>query len=207
LKHIQNETNQYATQQIKKQKQEGPLKPKFVFAQWNPVTFKEIKKFLSLVIHVSILHKSSLWDYWSLRLIIWTPRVASVGMSRDRFFSVLTMLHLNNSDVKAPRGQPDYDTLFKIQPTTDVLITQFQDVYTLDIQLTIDEAICPFRGCIFFRVYVKGKSHKYEIKIFELREARSGYICNLEIYTGAHPTNSEHNMAFSVVDRLCDKIK
>src|SRR5215467_8818403 len=26
-------------------------------------------------------------------------------------------------------------------------------------------------------------------------------------YTGAHPTNSEHNTAFSVVDRLCDKIK
>jgi len=26
-------------------------------------------------------------------------------------------------------------------------------------------------------------------------------------YTWAQPTNSEHNMAFSVVDRLCDKIK
>jgi hypothetical protein len=38
-------------------------------------------------------------------------------------------------------------------------------------------------------------------------EAKSGYVYNLEEYTGAHPTNSEHNMAFSVVDRLCDKIK
>jgi len=26
-------------------------------------------------------------------------------------------------------------------------------------------------------------------------------------FTGAHPTNLEHNMVFSVVDRLCDKIK
>jgi len=43
--------------------------------------------------------------------------------------------------------------------------------------------------------------------MFELREAKSGYIYNLDVYTGAHPTNPEHNTAFSVVDRLCDKIK
>jgi hypothetical protein len=43
--------------------------------------------------------------------------------------------------------------------------------------------------------------------MFELCEAKSGYVDNLEVYTGAHPTNSEHKTAFSVVDRLCDKIK
>ena len=43
--------------------------------------------------------------------------------------------------------------------------------------------------------------------MFELCEAKSGYVYNLDVNTGAHPTNSEHNMAFSVVDRLCDKIK
>jgi hypothetical protein len=56
-------------------------------------------------------------------------------------------------------------------------------------------------------VFVRGKPQKYGIKIFELCEAKSGYIYNLEIYTGTHPTNSEHNMAFSVVDRLCNKMK
>jgi len=56
-------------------------------------------------------------------------------------------------------------------------------------------------------VYIKGKPHKYGIKIFELCEAKNGYVYNLDVYTGAHPTNSEHNTAFSVVDRLCDKIK
>jgi len=42
--------------------------------------------------------------------------------------------------------------------------------------------------------------------MFELCKAKSGYIYNPEVYTGAHPTNSEQNMAVSV-DRLCDKIK
>jgi hypothetical protein len=32
FKHIQNETNWYAKQQIRKKKQRGPLNPKFVFA-------------------------------------------------------------------------------------------------------------------------------------------------------------------------------
>jgi hypothetical protein len=56
-------------------------------------------------------------------------------------------------------------------------------------------------------VYIKGKPHKYGIKMFELCEAKSGYAYNLYVYTGAHPINSEHNTAFSVADRLCDKIK
>ena len=55
--------------------------------------------------------------------------------------------------------------------------------------------------------YVKGKPHNYEIKMFELCRAKSSYVYNLEVYTGAHSTNSEHNTAVSVVDRLCDKIK
>ena len=104
------------------------------------------------------------------------------------------MLHPNNNNAKAARGQPVYDPLFKIRPIIDTLVTKFQDVYTPEEQLTIDEAICPFRGHIFFRVYIKGKPHKYGIRMFEL-------------YTGAHPTKSELNTAFSVVDRLCDKIK
>jgi hypothetical protein len=43
--------------------------------------------------------------------------------------------------------------------------------------------------------------------MFEFCEAKSGYVYNLEVYTGSHPTDLEHNMVFSVVDRLCDKIK
>jgi hypothetical protein len=64
-------------------------------------------------------------------------------MSRDRFLANLTMFHLNN-DAKAARGQPGYDPLFKIRPVIDTHTTKFQDVYTPEEQLTIDEAICPF---------------------------------------------------------------
>jgi len=154
-----------------------------------------------------LLLKSSLRDYWCLHPIIHTPYAASVGMSWDRFLVLLTVFHLHNSDAKAARGQPGYDPLFKIQPVIDTLITKFQDVYTPEEQLTINEAICPFQGPICFCVYIKGKPHKYGIQMFELCEAKRGCVYSLDICTGAHPNNSEHNTAFSVVDRLCDKIK
>ena len=84
---------------------------------------------------------------------------------------------------------------------------KLQVIYTPEEQPTIDETIRPFQGYIFYHVYVKEKPHKYGIKMFELCEAKSGYIYSLEVYSGTHPTNSEHMTAVSVVDRLCDKIK
>ena len=35
--------------------------------------------------------------------------------------------------------------------------------------------------------------------MFELCKAKSSYVHNLEAYTGAHPTNSEQNMAFRLL--------
>ena len=81
FKLMQKETNRYATQQIKEKKQEGLLTPKCVFAQWHTVSSQEIKKFFVIIIHMSLLRKSSLRDYWSLRQIIHTPYTSSVGMS------------------------------------------------------------------------------------------------------------------------------
>jgi hypothetical protein len=47
--------------------------------------------------------------------------------------------------------------------------------------MTIDETIYPFWERIFFRVYIVGKPRKYGLKIFELCEAKSGYVYNLEV--------------------------
>jgi len=69
-------------------------------------------------------------------------------MSWDRFLALFTMFHHINNDAKTARGQPGYDLLLKIQPVIDTLITKFQDVYTPEEQLTISEAMCPFRGPI-----------------------------------------------------------
>ena len=103
----------------KQKKQVGPLKPTSLFAWWNSVPLQETKKFFLIIIHMSMLRKSSLQDYWSLHPIIHTAYAASVEMSWNRFLALLTMFHMNNSDAKAAGGQPGYDPQFKIRPVID----------------------------------------------------------------------------------------
>ena len=120
---IQKETDRYAVQQINKKKREGPLKLKSLFAQWNTVSLQKNIKILfdnHTLEHVTQVISG---DYWIFCVIIHTPYAASVGMAQDRFLALLTVLHLNNNDGKAPRGQPGYDPLFKIRPVGDTLIT------------------------------------------------------------------------------------
>jgi hypothetical protein len=117
------------------------------------------------------------------------------------------MLHVNTNETCIPRGQPGYDPMLKLQPILNALTTKFQNVYTPEENLTVDEAICAFRGRIFYHVYMKGKPHKYGIKIYQLCEAKSGFVCSTEVYAGAHQTDKECDMSFSVVNRLCDPIK
>jgi hypothetical protein len=44
----------------------------------------------------------------------------------------------------------------------------------MEEQQTIGKAIYPFRGRILFGVYIKGKPHKYWIKMSELCQVKSG---------------------------------
>jgi len=56
--------------------------------------------------------------------------------------------------------------------------------------LTI-EAVCT-KGCILLcvcarmRACVKGKPHKYSMKIVQLCEVKNSYLWKLEVYYGAH---------------------
>jgi hypothetical protein len=54
---------------------------------------------------------------------------------------------------------------------------------------------------------MKGKPHKYGIKIYQLCEAKSGFVSNIEVYAGAHQTEEEYSTSFNAVNRLCDPIK
>jgi hypothetical protein len=55
-----------------------------------------------------------------------------------------------------------------------------QDVCRPDEAVTVDAAVCPFRG---------------------------GYVCTLEVYTGTHPAGADLNRSFSVIIRLWSLVK
>ncbi|XP_049958066.1 piggyBac transposable element-derived protein 4-like [Schistocerca serialis cubense] len=53
------------------------------------------------------------------------------------------------------------------------------------MNLTIDEAMCPFRGRTSFRVYMKNKPNKYGIKLYALCNSSTGCMLNCDVYTGS----------------------
>jgi hypothetical protein len=81
IAEIQSETNRYAKQQINIRKQAGPLKPKYVYAQWKEVSLHETKIFLAIVIHMCLVKKPSLSDYWTTQPVLHTNYTTKVGMS------------------------------------------------------------------------------------------------------------------------------
>lgn len=65
------------------------------------------------------------------------------------------MLHLNNNSNYVSRGNNNYDPLFIIRPYVDFINNKMSETYQPGNNLTIDEGVCPFRGRVHFKVYMK----------------------------------------------------
>jgi hypothetical protein len=50
--------------------------------------------------------------------------------------------------------------------------------------LSLDEGCCPWKGRLRFRCYNPNKPAKFHIKLFQIAEAKSGYVLGFNIYTG-----------------------
>ncbi|GFO13361.1 PiggyBac transposable element-derived protein 4-like [Plakobranchus ocellatus] len=126
----------------------------------------------------------------------WKPYVSTKAWTRNqcstttghaiqfstRFLSILAFLHINDNDSFVPHGQPDYDPIQKIRPFVDYLNAKFKEVYQPQREVCIDEAMIPFKGRSWFKVYMKDKPTKWGFKLYELCESSPGYVWSVEMY-------------------------
>ena len=111
VKKMKKETNQYAATVICQKCQDAerssiPLSACSFYNTWETVTEEEIRKFLSIIIHMGLVDKSKITDYWSRDptvTMIWAPHL----MKRERFRSILTFFHLNDNNTFVPQGTLD----------------------------------------------------------------------------------------------------
>ncbi|XP_039301196.1 piggyBac transposable element-derived protein 4-like, partial [Nilaparvata lugens] len=183
MKNIKVETNRYAGCTIIKLRRQNQLKEHSLWNKWHCVTVEEMYSFFSIILHMCIVRKPSIDDSWVTDPFVSTPFPSSI-MSRDRFKSILSMLHVNNNEKYIPRGQPNHDPIFKLRPLFDHLRQSFSRAFAPNCNLTVDEGMCGFRGRISFRVYLKNKPQKYGIKMFIVCDASTGYCLNFEVYCG-----------------------
>ena len=74
--------------------------------------------------------------------------------------------------------------MYKIRTILDTVVNHFRTNYIPDREISLDEGMLGWRGCLRFRVYNPGKITKYGILVRMVCEISTGYICNVQIYDG-----------------------
>jgi len=100
-------------------------------------------------------------------------------MSRNRFLLILRALQFEDMDTQVPLTQYG-----KIKPIIDFFNDKMRDLLSEKRILSIDESMVLWRGRLSFRQYVKGRRHKFGIKLYALCEL-TGLVQNLIVYTGS----------------------
>ena len=139
--------------------------------------------------------------YWSTQHpLIAIPGIANV-MSRVRFQQLFSFFHLTDTGLQITSIQlPGYDRLFKVRKLLGLITPKFKQEYIPHKQVTIDEAMIPFKGRLLFKQNMKDKPVKWGMKVFVLSDAHNGYVYRLQVNTGK-------NLEGSVSDvGLCTRV-
>ena len=162
---------------------------------WTDITPSDLKMFIAHNILMGIVQKSDLEKYWSQSPMTRVPFFGKY-MSRNKFQSILWNLHIADDSHNPKFGQPGHDPLAKLRPFVSMLENNFCHMYRPEQNLAVDEACCPFKGRLRFRVYNPSKPNRFHIKLFQISESESGYIIGFEVYTGKDHSvaNQAHTM-------------
>ena len=166
------------------------------------VTVDDIKKFLAVCLHMGLVRKPKITDYWSIHAGTHSSYAPQI-MPREQFTSILKFLHVNNNAAYIPHGEKNHDPIHKIRPFLTHLQHTFAEVYSPERNVCVDEAMCPFKGRSRFRVYMKDKPTRWGFKFYELCASGSGYVYRLEMFC-AFPNLS--NKPYDVVMRLMEPL-
>ena len=167
---------------------------------------EELQAFLGIHIAMGLLRLPQISDYWSTNEIISTPWFPAI-MPRDRFFAIMRYLHLVDSSLQKKAGETGHDHLFKVRPLVDHFAAVFPRYYQPSRELSIDEMMIGTRCRISFLQYMPNKPCKFGVKVWVLAEAKTGYILNFQVYTGAVPSKEpvpHGGLAYRVVMELME---
>lgn len=185
------ETNRYTEQQIIIEITNGTLTKEARLNAWVDTNKTEMRVFIAILLWMGLDSKPSLKDYWR-RIPLYKNEVSKY-IPRNRFELLLRMFHLANNE-ECPPG----DRLHKVQSLVDLLNENFHHCIVPQESLCIDESMIPFRGRLSFRQYLKGKRHKFGIKLFKIC-LNGGYTYTAKIYCGKERVDGGPPVAQKVV--------
>ena len=91
---------------------------------------------------------------------------------------------MNNETLPA-RGSVGFSRLQKVDPIISALREKFRELFTPHCEVSVDEAMVPFKGRSTMKQYVPKKPIKQGFKIWVLADAINGYFCDIVPYVGS----------------------
>ena len=160
---------------------------------WKDIETSDMRAFIGLCFCMGILRLPRRHHYWRATKWLFKTNFSTV-MSRNKFDFMWRYVHLQDNTVPAPVGEK----VWKLRWFLDHLTTRFQEVYTPYQNCTIDESMIKFKGRLSFRQYLPAKPIKWGIKVWVLCESDTGYVYNMQVYTGKVEGRQEKGMAHRV---------
>ncbi|XP_052824026.1 piggyBac transposable element-derived protein 4-like [Octopus bimaculoides] len=124
-----------------------------------------------------------LWNCWNPDKRYGNPYISSI-MLKTRCLKISQYLHLTDSTNASSKNDLKYDPLFKVRPVIDLLVNNYEAVYLLGKNLSVDETMIGYKGRVHFWQYMPAKPTKWGIKIWEVCESETGYCVNFDVYKG-----------------------
>jgi len=155
----------------------------FYASSWIDVSIEELKAFVGC--HLSMEYavvKHRLKQYFSSKtgFLFATPGYRDV-FKWDRFLALWKFMHVCDEESATVDKR---DKLYKVHPILDYIVPRFQMHYGLQQDLSLEEGMIPSKNRLSIKQYIQSKPVKWGIKAFLLCESATGYIYNVEIYTG-----------------------
>ncbi|XP_023212527.1 uncharacterized protein LOC111615331 [Centruroides sculpturatus] len=166
----------------------------------------EMKAFLGLLLLAGIYHSNrmNLDDLWNVDGT--GVEVFRLTMSLQCFRFLLCCIRFDSKVTRLEKRK--VDKLAPIRDLFEMFVENCVKNYSPSKFVTIDEMLVAFRGKCPFRQYIPSKPSKYGIKIQAMADAKTYYVCKIEIYAGKQPDGpfKVDNSANGVVSRLISEI-
>lgn len=195
LESIVRETNIYAFEVFGKPN----LTEHSRINKWKDLNVDELKTFIGLILHMGTIRLNRNQVYWKTHRLF-DFKCFREQMSWDRFLLFLRCLHFARN-VEEDEDDATDNRLMKVEMLVDYFNNKMNEVYYTCKELSLDEGMVLWRGWLLFRQYIKGKRHKYGIKLYSLCEP-GGLVVQFAIYSGSQGQLGGKGHATKVVMHL-----
>jgi hypothetical protein len=160
---------------------------------WRQTTAQEVYAFIGAQLFMGIDRLPHREMYWSAEF--GHPLITTL-FSRDRFKQLLSYFSVVAPDPAAAVRDP----LPYVRALAVKLNAAFAAHFTPAEHLTLDEAMCAYKGRAAIKQYIPSKPHKWGYKIYCL--ASEDYLLHFEVYEGKEEKRSEEGATYDTVLRM-----